>query len=88
MTKGEKISTEAEAAETVDQLWSLFITEEMLDKMVLYTNQSIAEEVENLQYSTERLRKSPYIRPIDKVCKPLCPHTGIHPCPYFVHISI
>jgi hypothetical protein len=71
MTKGEKISAQAEAAETVDELWSLFFTDEMLEKIVIYTNESIAEEVDNLQYSAERMRKSPYIRSIDKVCNVL-----------------
>jgi hypothetical protein len=67
MTKGEKISAEAAAADTVDKLWSLFFTEEMLDKIVQYTNESIVEEVDQLQYSAERMAKSPYIRATDKV---------------------
>jgi hypothetical protein len=67
MTKDEKISAAAAQADTEDKLWSLFFTEEMLDLIVQHTNECIAEEVEHLQYPPERMRKSPYISPIDKV---------------------
>jgi hypothetical protein len=69
MTKPEKISTEAAAAKTADELWGLFFTDQMLDEIVQHTNESIAEEVEELQYSAERMRKSPYICATDKVGK-------------------
>jgi hypothetical protein len=88
MTKREKISAEAAAADTVDKLWSLFMTDQMLEKIVQYTNDSIAEEVEQLQYSTERMRKSPYIRPVDMVGEPLFP---VHPSPniyFFIYKNL
>jgi hypothetical protein len=67
MTKPEGLSAEAAAASTEDELWGLFMTDEILDNIVRYTNDSIQEDMEQLQYSAERMNQSPYIKPIDKV---------------------
>jgi hypothetical protein len=67
MTKGEEISEEAKAAKTSGDLWSLFFTEDMLDKIVQFTNDKISETIEKSRYSTEHLSKNTYIQHIDKV---------------------
>jgi hypothetical protein len=64
---GESISNEAKAAETTGDLWSLFITEEMLDLIVLYTNQKIDEDIQTNDYTEEQIRKHSHIRHVDKV---------------------
>ena len=67
MSKGRTLSEEAKAAETPKELWQLFFTDEMLDLVVERTNQKIAESFLDKQYSAERLKQSPYIKPVDKV---------------------
>jgi len=42
---------------------------EMRDLIVLYTNQCIAESIEEKNYSAERIKQSPYIKPVDRVGK-------------------
>jgi hypothetical protein len=68
MTKPEKISDEAADALTEGDLWSLFFTEPLMDKIVEATNQKIGEEMTEQGYSRERMAKSPYICETDKVC--------------------
>jgi hypothetical protein len=67
--KGEAISEEAKAAVTTGDLWSLFFKEEMLDKIVNYTNDKICETIEKNGYTTEHLNKNTYIKHVDKVPK-------------------
>jgi hypothetical protein len=67
MSKPERLSSEAAAATTEDRLWGLFFSEEIVDKMVHYTNDSIQEDIDQQRYTLERLRVSPYIKFVDKV---------------------
>jgi hypothetical protein len=71
MTKPEKLSPTAAVASTEDELWGLFFTDEMLNKIVQYTNDSITEDIENLRYTAERMKLSPYIKLVDKVRYPV-----------------
>jgi hypothetical protein len=67
MTKPRSLSKEAQEASTPLELWQLFFTDEMIELIVLHTNEKILEEQEERQFSAERLQKSPYIKPVDKV---------------------
>jgi hypothetical protein len=67
MSKPEKLSAEAASATTEDQLWGLFFSDKILDKIVHYTNDSIQEDIDQQRYTQERLRLSPYIKFVDKV---------------------
>ena len=67
MRKPEGISDEAKAAVTEGDFWSLFFTEEILEQIVDCTNQKIDEECQKMGYSEDRMKKSPYIAPTDKV---------------------
>jgi hypothetical protein len=70
MTKAEGLSAEALAADSVMDLWSLFITDEILDQVVQYTNVKIGEDLERNQYPREYIAKNPYMKPVDKVNSP------------------
>ena len=63
-----QLSDQAKVAETTAELWQLFITEEMLDLMVQYTNEKIQEDLQQANHPIERLKNSTYIRTTDKVC--------------------
>ena len=63
----QRLSEPAREARTAAELWLLFITEEMLDLVVKYTNEKIQEGLEKACYSQQRIRKSPYLRATDKV---------------------
>jgi hypothetical protein len=67
MSKPERISDEALAAQSVGDFWSLFVTDEMLHTIVEATNEKIEESFLKNGYSEERLRKSPYIVQTDAV---------------------
>jgi hypothetical protein len=67
MAKKQKISDEAARAVTEGDLWSLFITEEILDKIVDATNEKIEEDFIKKAYTTEYLQKAPHIKHTDKV---------------------
>jgi hypothetical protein len=69
--KEEKISDKAETAERTVDFWSLFFPDTILDKIVLYTNQKIHEDMEGKQYTEVQLRKSPHMKPVDKVTSSL-----------------
>lgn len=67
MSKPEKISAEALAAQSAGDFWSLFFTEELLGCIVDSTNEKIEESFLKNDYSDERIRKSPYISQTDAV---------------------
>jgi hypothetical protein len=67
MSKPEKISNEALAAQSAGDFWSLFFTEDLLRCVVNSTNEKIEESFLKNDYSDERLRKSPYIAQTDAV---------------------
>lgn len=67
MGKPQQLSAEAQAAKTNGQLWSLFITPEILEVIEKYTNEKIAEDLAKKKYSEEKLRKCPYLKQTDKV---------------------
>jgi hypothetical protein len=67
MNKAEGLSAKALAANSVGDLWGLFITDEILDKVVEYTNVKIGESLERAQYSEEYIAKNTYMKPVDKV---------------------
>jgi len=67
MTKPRSLSEEAKAARTYTELWNLFFTESMLDKLVEYTNQKIDDNFVKNNYTRDRLNKSPHLRHTDKV---------------------
>ena len=62
---GRKLSDEAAEAETIEEIWQLFITDKILDLIVKQTNVKIAEDLDKGKFSNERLAKSPYLRPTD-----------------------
>jgi hypothetical protein len=67
MSKPERLSKEALAAETAGDFWSLFFTDELLRILVDSTNEKIEEAFLKNSYSDERLRTSPYISQTDEV---------------------
>lgn len=67
MSKGEKISPEAEAAETTADFWGLFFPDTILDKIVHYSNEKIAEDMAKKNYTEDQLSKKPHLKPLDKV---------------------
>ena len=68
-TKPRALSEEARAAASPVELWQLFFTEEMLELLVRYTNERIAEDIqENLfRYTEENLKKAPHLKPVGMV---------------------
>ena len=64
----QRLSEPAREARTAAELWLLFITEEMLDLVVKYTNEKIQEDLQQANHPVERLKNSTYIRTTDKVC--------------------
>lgn len=66
-SKPEKISAEAEAAETTADFWSLFFPSAIIDKIVEYTNEKIVEYLERSQYTDDQLRKKPHVKTLDQV---------------------
>jgi hypothetical protein len=67
MSKPEELSDEAKEAKTTEDLWSLFFTDTILDKIVQYTNEKIDEDVQKKQLTAEQLRRFPHMQQIDKV---------------------
>lgn len=67
MTKPRRLSREAQEADTTLELWKLFFTEKMLDLIVERTNQKIEEDLANTERTAEFLKKSPHLKPVDKV---------------------
>jgi hypothetical protein len=66
-SKPEKISAEAEAAETTADFWSLFFPSAIIDKIVEYTNEKIVEYLERSQYTDDQLLKKPHVKTLDQV---------------------
>ncbi len=62
----EAVSDKAKAANSTAELWGLFMTEEILDKIVTYTNQKINETILKRKYTEKFLRKRSHIRHLDK----------------------
>ena len=74
MTKGQSLSAEAKAAKNIADLWSLFITPQMVANITRWTNQKIQEDMDQHQYTREKLRKCPYLKHTDEVkCFALLP---------------
>ncbi len=67
MRKKEELSPKAKAAKKIVDLWSLFITPEMMAKIVRYTNDKIQETMYKRKYTQEDLKKKPHIRYVDLV---------------------
>jgi hypothetical protein len=67
MTKPEKLSDNALAAKTTAELWGLFFTDNMLDKLVMYTNDKIQETLDKKQYTPAQRRKNTHLKTVDKV---------------------
>jgi hypothetical protein len=67
MSRPEKISAEAEAAKTTADIWELFITPEMVTNITRWTNQKILEDMDEHQYSRDKLLKCPYLKTVDEV---------------------
>jgi hypothetical protein len=67
MSKSEELSDAAKAATTTEDIWSLFITDDILDEIVMYTNQKIDEDILKAKYSKDYLEKNNHITHIDKV---------------------
>lgn len=65
--KPRALSEEAKAAVEPVQLWQLFFTEDMLNILVVHTNEKIAEDHEAKQYSQATLKKNPYLKQVDIV---------------------
>jgi hypothetical protein len=71
MSKPESLSARAKGAKSIADLWGLFFTPTMLDKIVLYTNHKIQEDLERKQYTPAQCRKRPHLKSIDIVSFPL-----------------
>ena len=69
-TKPRALSEEAKAAESPVELQQLFFTEEMLELLVRYTNEKIAEDIHQNQYTEDRLKKAPHLKPVGMVIIP------------------
>ena len=69
-TKPRALSEEAKAAESLVELQQLFFTEEMLELLVRYTNEKIAEDIQQNQYTEDRLKKAPHLKPVGMVIIP------------------
>jgi len=67
MFKKKELSTEAKAAVTEGDFWSLFMTEEILDDIVQCTNDAIEEDFIKKAYTPEYLAKATHIKHTDKV---------------------
>jgi hypothetical protein len=86
MSRPRCISTEAKEAGTPKEIWQLFFSEEMLDLIVLHTNQKITEEQEE-KWTAERLQRCSHMKPIDKVSYYIsvcctCPSTTLAPAAF------
>ena len=68
-TKPRALSEEARAAASPVELWQLFFTEEMLELLVRYTNERIAEDIQEnrFRYTEENLKKAPHLKPVGMV---------------------
>jgi hypothetical protein len=64
---GEGISDKAKEAETTGDIWGLFMTKEILERVVLYTNQKISEDIVKNAYTEEYIRSHSHIKHIDMV---------------------
>jgi len=65
-----QLSTEAKNAEKIVDIWGCLVTDELLEVILLHTNEKIREsedKQEDNQYSSARLKKSPYLKETDKV---------------------
>jgi hypothetical protein len=71
MSKPESLSVSAKEAKRTADLWGLFFTPTMLEKIVLYTNQKIQEDLDRNQYTAVQRRKRPHLKYVDVVCFPL-----------------
>ncbi len=47
------------------------MTDEILDIILLHTNENIREDCARLSYSLDRLKKSPYLKATDLVGRPI-----------------
>jgi len=69
-TKDRSISEEAQQAEKPIEFWHILFTEEMLDVIVLHTNEKIQGEIDERRAETgsyEFLKKNSHLKLIDKV---------------------
>jgi len=69
-TKDRSISAEAQQAEKPIEFWHILFTEEMLDVIVLHTNEKIQGEIDERRAETgsyEFLKKNSHLKLIDKV---------------------
>lgn len=67
---GRRLSEQAQNAETTADLWGCFVTDELLEVILLHTNEKIREsedKQEGHEYSSERLKKSPHLKETDLV---------------------
>ena len=51
----------------VGDFWSLYMTDEILDELVLHTNESIEEDFIGKAYDADYLSKAPHLKLTDKV---------------------
>lgn len=68
LKKGEELSKEAKAAKTLSELWSLFFTPSMQEKLVRYTNDKIQKTIAQMKGQQKDLRQLPYVKLVDLVC--------------------
>jgi hypothetical protein len=66
------MSEEAKNAEKAVDLWSCLVTDELLQVILLHTNEKIREsedEQKDHRYPSARLKKSPHLKETDMVSK-------------------
>jgi hypothetical protein len=67
LNTGEELSRQAKAAKTLAELWDLFFTPSMQEKMVRYTNDKIQETIVKKKEAKADFRKLPYVKLVDLV---------------------
>jgi hypothetical protein len=68
MHRGEELSDKAKAAKTPAELWDLFFTPSMQDKLVRYTNDKIQKTIVRMKEEDKDFRTLTYVKLVDLVC--------------------
>jgi hypothetical protein len=67
VVSGQKLSQEAQNSKKTSDLWGCFVTNEIMEIILLHTNEKILENHQQRNYSRVRLRKSPHLQETDLV---------------------
>ncbi len=72
LNEREEVSAKAKDAKSTEDLWGLFMTDQILDSIVKYTNEKIHSYLAHLHIKhaaniKEHLMKRPWVKTFDKV---------------------